>query len=575
MPKPDHPSSIIKDITHKDLLGLNVVFINMPLRETAPPNTTPEGPLLMATRLIKEYGVNATIIDLNGYRIKDALANSRGLTNGRHLTENEVEILVERHCLVHGEPALVAISGMITTLRWQKIVSRIIRKKFPGTFIVSGGGLATELGLGLFKYVPDLDGVAHSEGDDVVIKIALDAKSIKTLGAETALGYGLLRPYYIGRINGRHSFLYAGDRPLDLDALPIADLDLIKKDVFGYEMLEYYLRNAVWGLGANNSSATSFSMTRSTTSVSSRGCPFDCAFCFRKAQGERNWGIRSALNIAKQIETHRDKHGIDFFGMPDDNFAVNPKRILDMVDCVGSLGIPWGTHTRLDEAADIKPGKYGLGDHGYANPKRIDLMARSGCIYVGFGAESASPRVLTSMMKGGQILSNGIERVNIDGQQYEFPRTMVDGIKNCQTAGIHANCTWIMAYPSETIEDLKTSVAFMLWQERFYSQFGKSSDSVNKRMFVATWYPGTEMSRNPKVMLMLNSVFGIKFDPRTKEPICDESFERYILELDDATKMMQNPVTGQPLNYSDMPTDIFTRAKDLIDSGKTLDILEI
>jgi len=49
-----HPSEVVKDISARDLQGLNVVFINMPLRETAVPNTTPEGPLLMATAPLRQ-----------------------------------------------------------------------------------------------------------------------------------------------------------------------------------------------------------------------------------------------------------------------------------------------------------------------------------------------------------------------------------------------------------------------------------------------------------------------------------------------------------------------------------------
>jgi hypothetical protein len=35
---------------------------------------------------------------------------------------------------------------------------------------------------------------------------------------------------------------------------------------------------------------------------------------------------------------------------------------------------------------------------------------------------------------------------------------MVDAVKNCRNAGIHGNCTWIMAYPGEELKHLQTSV---------------------------------------------------------------------------------------------------------------------
>ncbi len=155
----------------KSIQGMKVVFINMPLREAAAPNTTPQGPLLLATNLRDNYSVNATIIDLNGYRIKDELAEKRGLPNGRHLTEQETFELIKRHLEVHGEPDLIGLSGMITTLRWQEKVAKMAKQIVPDTFLVSGGGLATELKAGLFNYIPGLDGVARSEGDDIIAKI--------------------------------------------------------------------------------------------------------------------------------------------------------------------------------------------------------------------------------------------------------------------------------------------------------------------------------------------------------------------------------------------------------------------
>ncbi len=577
LPKPQtHPADIIKDITSKDLQGMNVLFINMPLRETAVPNVTPQGPLLLVTNLRQNYGVYATIIDLNGYRIQDERAQLRNLPNGRHLTFAEALELIKKHIRFHGMPDLVGLSGKITTLRWQENVARMIRDLLPDVFLVSGNGLATELKTGLFKYIPELDGVAHSEGDDVIIKIVHDARLIKNVGMASAIRSGKLAPYYLGELGGRHRFLYAGNRPKDLNAIPFADLDLLAEDVnLGKGLLEYYIGNAIWGTSANNSSATAFSMQRSTTFVSSRGCPYACAFCFRGSQGERNYGVRTPQNLVSEFELHLRKYGVDFIGMPDDNFGVNYQRIVDLVPLLAPLGIRWGTHTRLDEIAGLKPKSGSPDEYIFEDPKRVDLMAKAGCVYIGFGAESASPAVLKVMEKGGFILKNGLVDVVINGAKYQFPRTMIEGIRNCEYAGIHANCTWIMGYPTETLADLKMSVAFIKWQDEFYRSCGKPSDSVNQRMFTATWYPGTTMLHHEKVRALLHQVFGINFHPITGDPICDEHFRNYIVELDDATKILHDPTTGTPLNFSNMPMDVFLEARERIDRGEIFKILDM
>jgi radical SAM superfamily enzyme YgiQ (UPF0313 family) len=571
--QPPHPADVIASITHRDLANARVMFVNMPLRETALPNVTPEGPLLMATRLRNQYGVHATVLDLNAYRLTEA--TRAGLSNGRHLTHAEAEALMARHITCHGRPHLVAFSGMITTLRWQEAMATAVRRLVPETFLVSGNGLATELKTGLFRYIPELNAIADSEGDDVIIKITFDAVRVARDGWESAVASGILRPYYMGYDGKQHRLHYQGNRPRNLDAAGIADLEILREDVDGHPVLENYLTAAVWGASANNSSAAPFTMERSTTAVSSRGCPFECDFCFRGSQGERNWGIRSAEHLARQVKQHVDLYNIDFFGMPDDNFAVNPKRIADMIPFFQDLRIRWGTHTRLDEAADLRPDPRNPQGTIVADPRRIDLMAQAGCIYIGFGAESASPAVLTAMRKGGHILANGLESVVVDGHTWQFPRTMMEGIRACEDAGIHSNCTWIMAYPTETLEHLKTSVAFMRWQEDFYASRGKGPNTVNKRMFTATWYPGTEMVNHPKVHGTLTDVFGITFDPFSGEPMCDEFLHNYILELDDATKLLHDPRTGDPLNYSEMPMSTFEKVRDLVDAGRTLEILDM
>ena len=63
-------SDILKEISYKELEGIKITFINMPLREAALPNTPPEGPGILAA-IVRRYGGQPSIIDLNGYRIKD------------------------------------------------------------------------------------------------------------------------------------------------------------------------------------------------------------------------------------------------------------------------------------------------------------------------------------------------------------------------------------------------------------------------------------------------------------------------------------------------------------------------
>ena len=246
-----------------------------------------------------------------------------------------------------------------------------------------------------------------------------------------------------------------------------------------------------------------------------------------------------------------------FVGILDDNFMVDVGRIRDLADTVGEVcrrtGLRWGTHGRLDEAADLRPGKGALPKE----ERRVELMAKAGCVYIGFGAESASEKVLHAMGKGGFMLANGTEHIN--GR--DLPKTMVEGYRNTIEAGIHGNCTWISGYPSEELKDLQDSIAFILWQRELV----ENEDAVNAKMFCAQAYPGTDLFKHPKVRARLSEGFGLNFDS-AGEPICDAALEEYVLELDDATKVLDDK-NGKPVYYGDMPLPLFEKIRSLIDDG--------
>lgn len=575
-----HPSQIVKDIGPDDLRGMNVVFINMPLRESSLPTATPEGPLLMATNIRDNYGVNASVIDLNAYRIKDEFSQKQGLEDGRWLTQKESFELIRKHFEVHGHPDLVGLSGMITTLgahkgkdvAKQREVAKMIRTELaPDTFLVSGNGLATELKTGLFNYVPELDAVAHSEGDDVILKICLDAKNIKKMGMRNALNSGKLAPYYLCELDGRQRFMYAGERPVGpkkgiLPDLPFADLGFLETDVFGRPVLSWIMNTPAWSASVGTSSATprkDEDLVPKANSVSSRGCPFICFYCFRGSQGERLWGIRTAKHLLNEVLYLMAKYGLKYMVYPDDNFAVAIDRIEEMVPLFKDLKIRWGTHTRMDEGAD---------------PKRIKPMADALCDYIGFGPESAHPDTLEAIGKGGHTLSMGLESIKVDGVVYDrIPKSMTMAIRNCLNYGIHPNCTWIMGSPTETLERLKQTVAFIKYQEYLYELHNIPASAVNKRMFAMTWYPGTELIKYEKVQKELKRVFGLTLLPTNNprcpiEPVCDENFLNYLLELDDATKLLEGP-DGEPLNFSEIPNDVLLQAREYVDSDQTFKIL--
>jgi hypothetical protein len=90
-------------------------------------------------------------------------------------------------------------------------------------------------------------------------------------------------------------------------------------------------------------------------------------------------------------------------------------------------------------------------------------------------------------------------------------------------------------------------------------------------MFTATAYPGTEMWK--VVRRDLQKHFNINFDGMG-EPVCDDNFHNYVLELDDATKIL-NDKDGNPVNFGEMSMDKFLQAREHIDNDNIEKILEM
>ena len=74
-----------------------------------------------------------------------------------------------------------------------------------------------------------------------------------------------------------------------------------------------------------------------------------------------------------------------------------------------------------------------------------------------------------------------------------------------------------MGYPGEELKHLKETISFIKWQEEYYTQgltpgtpeYDINHQSVNKRLFVATAYPGTDLFRSEEHTSELQSLVNL------------------------------------------------------------------
>ena len=139
--------------------------------------------------------------------------------------------------------------------------------------------------------------------------------------------------------------------------------------------------------------------------------------------------------------------------------------------------------------------------------ERAYKMAESGCVYIGFGAESADEHTLTRMQKGGFILKNGLVPTKVNGNTYQFPKIIDDElwkrvqikIKNSRSldkmisGGVRSNETLLQTY-------LKCSGCNKLMGRR--KMKGKNVEKKNSLYVCRTQ---ERLYTNPKLHIKCNS----------------------------------------------------------------------
>lgn len=130
----------------------------------------------------------------------------------------------------------------------------------------------------------------------------------------------------------------------------------------------------------------------------SRGCPSKCTFCYSPLFYKGYSGDLSAERIVNQVEYLNKKYGITFVRFFEDTFTCNRNRLRKFCELMieRKLPVQWDCDSRI-----------GLADEDIA------LMSRAGCLSVGLGIESGSPRIIKFIKKGITVKSveDTIERL--------------------------------------------------------------------------------------------------------------------------------------------------------------------
>jgi radical SAM superfamily enzyme YgiQ (UPF0313 family) len=190
--------------------------------------------------------------------------------------------------------------------------------------------------------------------------------------------------------------------------------------------------------------------------TTSRGCPFQCAFCVGRRMVGNRVRYRPPLRVVNEIQGLADL-GFRQVNLADDLFTANPRHCLTICDEIlrRRLSIRWSSFARVDTVS----------------VPLLTRMREAGCHAVSFGIESGSPDILKRVGK------------KITLAQAE------DAVAMCRQAGLEAHASFILGLPGETTETLEQTMTFARRLEK---------QGLNYGFHLLAPFPGTAIGDDPE-----------------------------------------------------------------------------
>lgn len=191
------------------------------------------------------------------------------------------------------------------------------------------------------------------------------------------------------------------------------------------------------------------------TTLTTRGCPFDCIFCTVPVLYGKRFRKRSTTSIITELRMLK-KQGFKEIFFRDENITLDRTHITSLCNSLTKekLKLSWMCNSRVDTV----------------NKNILSLMKKSGCHMIKFGVESSDEKILKNIKKG--ITTAKIRET----------------FRLCKELKIETVAHFMIGNPGETEESILKTIDFAKKLNPTYSSF----DMVLK-------YPGTEISNAKRV----------------------------------------------------------------------------
>ncbi|MBD3345105.1 MAG: radical SAM protein [Chitinivibrionales bacterium] len=165
------------------------------------------------------------------------------------------------------------------------------------------------------------------------------------------------------------------------------------------------------------------------TMITSRGCPYACAFCDSKSVTGKHCRRRSVENVVEEMKYLHSTFGITAVYFADDIFASNNTWTEHFCRTLieSNLHMRWGCQCRADGISE----------------SMVKLMKQAGCIQIDMGVESGDPLVLDELNKGESV------------------ETFIRAARIIRNNKVRLLCSFIVGAPAETWESIEKTASLI------------------------------------------------------------------------------------------------------------------
>ncbi|MBW1896158.1 MAG: radical SAM protein [Deltaproteobacteria bacterium] len=289
------------------------------------------------------------------------------------------------------QPLVMGFTAYQENIEQIRLWARFSKKLSPGVKIILGGPQVTFMPGDALRHMPEIDFLCRGEGEEVMLGLAQALKDGRS--PAHVPGLCILQNGQIVETGPAY-----GAKDLDLYPSPYL-MDLI--DLTHKERM---------------------------IMLTSRGCSYQCAFCYTPRASHRKVRFYSTERIIEEMKYLKSK-GIAAFWFADPNFSFSRKRLETLLEAIirEVPGITFWCQTRYD----------------LVDRDMVSLLKRAGADNVAFGLESANPDVLRKIDKP----------IDLD--------RLSQVIRLTQDAGIQVELFSMFGLPGETFDQTLNTLKFV------------------------------------------------------------------------------------------------------------------